>query len=84
MVDALVPARACMQEAASGCCSIEELFRAAEAGALNGVEATKRMLPRLGRSKNFREQALGWPDPGAISVSILFRGLADGIAAIAF
>jgi len=84
MVDALVPARACMQEAASGGCSIEELFRAAEAGALNGVEATKRMLPRLGRSKNFREQALGWPDPGAISVSILFRGLADGIAAIAF
>ena len=54
---------------------------AAEAGALEGVEATKGMLPRLGRSKNFREQALGWPDPGAISVSVLFRGLADGIAA---
>ena len=81
MVDALVPARARMQEAAARGCGIEELFRAAEAGALEGVEATKGMLPRLGRSKNFREQALGWPDPGAISVSVLFRGLADGIAA---
>ena len=80
MVDALVPARARMQEAAARGCGIEELFRAAEEGALEGVEATKRMLPRLGRSKNFRDQALGWPDPGAISVSVLFRGLADGVA----
>jgi hypothetical protein len=29
--------------------------------------------------ENFRDKALGWPDPGAISVSVLFGGLLDGL-----
>lgn len=80
MVDALLPAQAEMELALKSSDDIGQVLKAAESGALNGVEATKNMVSRLGRSKNFREQAIGWPDPGAISVSILLGGLAKGLS----
>ena len=80
MVDALLPAKAHMERALADTDSVESILKAAEAGALEGVEASKAMLPRLGRSKNFRESAIGWPDPGAISVSVLFGGMAKALA----
>ena len=76
MVDALLPAQSSMENILKSTDDIGQILKAAEKGALQGVEATKNMAPRLGRSKNFREKALGWPDPGAISVSVLFGGLA--------
>jgi len=48
-------------------------------GALAGVEDTKGMLSVTGRSKNFRQKSLGVPDPGAVSVSIIFQGLAEWV-----
>ncbi len=80
MVDALLPAQAEMELALKSSDDIGQVLKAAETGALNGVEATKSMVSRLGRSKNFREQAIGWPDPGAISVSILLGGLAKSLS----
>lgn len=79
MVDALLPAKAHMERAISKTRSVGGILKAAEVGALEGVEATKAMLPRLGRSKNFRETAIGWPDPGAVSVSVLFGALAGAL-----
>lgn len=79
MVDALLPAKEAMECRAKSGADVREVLKAALDGALKGVESTKGMLPRIGRSKNFREKALGWPDPGAISVSILFRGMMDGL-----
>ena len=80
MVDALLPAQAAMELALKSSDEIGQILKAAETGALNGVEATKSMVSRLGRSKNFREQVIGWPDPGAISVSILLGGLANSLS----
>jgi dihydroxyacetone kinase-like protein len=80
MVDALLPAKARMEGALAETNGVADILKAAEAGALEGVEASKAMLPRLGRSKNFRESAIGWPDPGAISVSVLFGGMARALA----
>ena len=75
MVDALLAAEAQMarlpEDAGAGA-----VMRAAADGALEGAQRTREMLPRLGRSKNFRDQALGTQDPGALSVSILFGGMA--------
>lgn len=80
MVDALLPAKRRMEERLGETGDICEILKAAEQGALEGVENTKAMLPRLGRSKNFREKAVGWPDPGAVSVSVLFDGMHKGIS----
>lgn len=79
MLDALLPAIESMKEARKGSQDIRNILDAAWKGALQGVENTKQMIPRLGRAKNFREKALGYPDPGAVSVSIIFQGFSEGI-----
>lgn len=79
MLDALLYACQAMED--SNTDDVTQLLLAASDGAARGVEATKTMRPRLGRSKNFREQAIGWPDPGAVSTSIIFRGLWEGLSA---
>ncbi len=79
VLDALLPAIEAMEEAVQTGADFPSFFYAAKEGARAGAEATKQMLPRLGRSKNFREHALGYPDPGAVSLSILFNGLYTGL-----
>ena len=79
MVDALLPAREMMRRTLAGTRDIDAVLKAAYDGALAGAERTREMLPRIGRSKNFREKALGWPDPGAVSVSLLLGGLYRGL-----
>lgn len=81
MVDALFTAKREMNDRLKTSYKIEDILEAALKGAVEGAENTKSMLPHIGRSKNFREKAIGWPDPGAISVSLLFRGLYNGIIA---
>ena len=80
MVDALLPAESEMNSALKLTDDIGQVLKAAHKGALSGVESTKNMVSRLGRSKNFREQVIGWPDPGAMSVSILLGGLANSLS----
>ena len=80
MVDALLPAQSAMEEAIKSTDDIDQVLKAAYTGALQGVEDTKNMVSRLGRSKNFREQVIGWPDPGAMSVSVIFGALAKSLS----
>ena len=71
MIDALAGAVAAMNPA-------DDLLawsRKAWEGAARGAESTRNMLPRAGRAKNFRERALGYPDPGALSTSLFFEGI---------
>lgn len=73
MLDALAPAVDAMKRASSG--TPRQALEAAYKAALEGVEASKSMQSRVGRSKNFREESLGLPDPGAVSTSLIFRAL---------
>lgn len=81
MLDALNGAVSSMRETRKSTRDMAELLRAGASGALSGMEATKNMIPQKGRSKNFSTQALGCPDPGAVSVSIIFQAFADSIEA---
>lgn len=80
MLDALLPAVDAMEQACAQTQDVVQVLAAAYQGALDGVEATKNMLSRKGRSKNFREKTLGIPDPGAVSVSLIFKGMYDSVA----
>lgn len=75
MLDALYPAVCALKENAGA--EAEEMFAAAYQAAVRGVEESKAILPRIGRSKNFREEAIGLPDPGAVSTSYLFQAFAE-------
>jgi len=79
MLDALLPAVERMQAAAEGGASCKEALRAAYEGAREGAEKSKDFISRVGRSKNFREVTVGHPDPGAVSVSLIFKALYESI-----
>ncbi|MHC4305217.1 MAG: dihydroxyacetone kinase subunit DhaL [Planctomycetota bacterium] len=78
MIDALEPAVAALCEAAaSGEEIVAALVRASDA-ADEGVRATRTMQARFGRAKNIGDKSIGNQDPGATSVSLIFRGFLEG------
>jgi len=79
LLDALVPAVEAMRAAAEcGADPDEALGRAADA-ACRGAESTKALVARFGRAKHVGEKSVGHADPGAMTVSLVFRGFAEGI-----
>jgi len=80
MLDALLPAIEAMKQARKNTDDVLLIMKAAYEGAGQGVEDTKDMMPKLGRAKNFREKALGYADPGAVSTSIIFKGLFEELS----
>jgi phosphoenolpyruvate---glycerone phosphotransferase subunit DhaL len=40
------------------------------------------MLAKFGRAKTLGERAIGTQDPGATSMALLFRGMAEAAAAL--
>jgi dihydroxyacetone kinase len=73
MLDALVPA----SQALSRTGSLQAAATAAEAGA----QATTTMAPRAGRASYLGDRAMGFPDAGAIAVTVWLRALADRVGA---
>ena len=81
MIDALVPAVEALRAAAqAGEGPRAALAKAAEA-AERGAAATKDFRAKFGRARNLGDRSIGSPDPGATSISFLFRGFADALAA---
>jgi dihydroxyacetone kinase len=79
MMDALLPAVAAMKEAVDSGRSASEAMREAAMAAEAGAEATKAMLPRLGRSVYLSTRALGHVDPGAWAVALWLRAISSTI-----
>ncbi|MBF0528796.1 MAG: DAK2 domain-containing protein [Deltaproteobacteria bacterium] len=73
MMDAMIPAMNAMESCAG---DIPQLLRAAAEAAKSGAAATVNYLARYGRAKNLGERVLGVKDPGAVSSSLFFEGLA--------
>jgi len=79
MIDALVPAVAAVRQAADAGDNIAAALKKAAAAAEEGAEATKAMKATFGRAKNIGEKSIGNPDPGATSVSLIFKGFSEGV-----
>jgi len=79
MLDALLPAAGAIEQAAARGDDATAILRAAIAAAEAGVEATKAMQPRLGRSSYVGERVLGHPDPGAWAVAAWLRAIASAL-----
>lgn len=78
MLDALVPAVETFLTSAQASEDIAySLCRAAEA-ANDGAEATKRFSARFGRARLLGDKTKGYPDPGAVSIALLFKGFYEG------
>lgn len=77
VVDALVPAVKAARDAADA--GLVAVLDAAAEAAAAGARGTRDLQPRLGRAKNARQQSLGHEDPGAVSVSLIFKGFVEGV-----
>ena len=73
MVDAISPFADEINR--EGAASIADSWKAAAEAAQRGAEATKAMLPGLGRARSHGEKAVGVPDPGAVSFSLIVAAL---------
>ena len=81
MIDALVPAVQALRSGADTGQSVDLAMSAAAEAALKGAESTKAFQARFGRARNIKEQSIGAQDPGATSISLIFKGFAEALAA---
>jgi dihydroxyacetone kinase-like protein len=77
LLDALHPAALAAQMAAREGRTVSQVVSAAAVAADEGAKSTAQMIARAGRATRMGEQALGHMDPGAVSVAIMFRAVAD-------
>ena len=80
MVDALEPA-ALVSETTSQL-SLEEALLAVIGAAKEGMESTKEMVATIGRAKSLGERSLGHPDPGAISIHLIFTFMLEYVVLV--
>lgn len=60
--------------------SLPEAAAAVHVAALAGLEASKAMVAKFGRAKTLGEACIGFPDAGAMSVTLILGAFADYIA----
>lgn len=75
MIDALSPAADAARAAAS--LPLPEALTAVAAAAESGKEASRAMIAQFGRAKTLGEACIGFPDAGALSVTIILATMRD-------
>jgi dihydroxyacetone kinase-like protein len=80
MVDALSPAAEKADELRAA--PLATALPAVAAGARAGAERTTAMVARTGKARTLGERSLGHPDPGALSVSLILRFMAEYVVAL--
>ncbi len=76
MMDTLIPA---VEAAQSAPLDPKEILSQAALAGENGCKATEGYAAKFGRAKNYKEKTIGTPDAGAVSLSLLLRGFANGV-----
>ena len=79
MLDALIPAIEALETQAVEADSIDNMFQVAALSAHDGAQATIAMKPARGRAKNMGDKAIGFVDPGATSMTIMFESFNESI-----
>ena len=76
MMDALIPAVDAAQKADD---DIMAILKAAKEAAVRGAKESEQYISRYVRARSYKEQTIGTPDAGAVSTSLFFAGLYDGL-----
>ena len=79
VVDAMDPAADKAAEVAGQ--PLSEAIVAVSAAADAGMEASKAMVAKFGRAKTLGEACIGFPDAGAMSVTVIVKAMKDSITA---
>lgn len=79
MIDALAPAAARAREVTA--LPLADALKAVAEAAEAGKDASKAMIAQFGRAKTLGEACIGFPDAGALSVTIMLATMRDFAAA---
>ncbi|NQV34238.1 MAG: dihydroxyacetone kinase subunit L [Phycisphaeraceae bacterium] len=79
MMDALRPATEALVKTLKDSQDIPAAFAAASDAATQGSEKAKDYVAKFGRARTMGERAIGQYDPGAVSISHIFRGFSEAI-----
>jgi phosphoenolpyruvate---glycerone phosphotransferase subunit DhaL len=79
MMDALVPAVQAVTEAAGAGKTIAQSLDDAASAARLGAESTRDLVARYGRARSLGERTRGYPDAGATTVALIFKGFREGL-----
>lgn len=82
LMDAYTPAVQAFQDAAKAGDTLTECFQKAAEAAEKGAEDTKQMIAKRGRGYYVGERGIGTADPGAVSVSAIFRAISNALQEI--
>ena len=77
LIDAFVPCADAWRDAANEDATFAESFTRGAASAVQGAEATKQIVARMGRAGTVGERSLGYPDAGAYGLGVIFTALAE-------
>ena len=77
LVDALEPAVEELNRGVQAGLNLTEMFQNAAQKASEGAENTKNLVAKHGRAKYVGDKSLGLVDPGAVSMSLIFKTIAD-------
>lgn len=72
MMDVLIPA---VQAAKNAGDNMTDILEKTATAAVQGAKDTEGYIAKFGRAKNYKEQTIGTPDAGAISLMVFFQGL---------
>ena len=79
VVDAMEPAAAKAEEVSGA--SLTDAISAIADAAEAGKEASKALVAKFGRAKTLGEGCIGFPDAGALSVTVIIGAMRDYILA---
>ena len=78
-LDAIVPAVGALALDAAASEPFDVALQHAAHAAEKGAQSTIGLLPRFGRARALGERASAGPDPGATTIGLFMRGLADSL-----
>lgn len=81
VVDALQPMVEAMQKNIEKDLSYAEMVQIALDAALQGKENSKQFVAKYGRAKTLGDRAIGYPDAGAISLTLIIQSIFDWVKA---
>ena len=81
VVDGLQPMVEAMQQILEKDPSFEEITQVALEAAIQGKENSKQYIATFGRAKTLGERAIGYPDPGCVSLTLIMQSMLDWLKA---
>ena len=79
MMDALLPAIDAIRQSIDAGKSIKQALQNAAEAAEKGAVSTKDFKARFGRARNLGDRTIGFQDPGATSIALIFDGFSEGV-----